>query len=77
MIRAGIAHDTRAGRYTCSVAARNAKARVLELREVRLKETTMRRRFDVAHRRDAYLSPAAQRMIRLLRTRGRSLFSGE
>lgn len=48
-----------------------------DLREVRLKETTMRRRFDVAYRRDAYLSPAAQRLIRLLRTKGRSLFSGD
>lgn len=48
-----------------------------ELREVRLKETTMRRRFDVAYRRDVYLSPAAQRMIKLLRSRGRSLFSGK
>ena len=48
-----------------------------DLREVRLKETTMRRRFDVAYSRDAYLSPAAQRLIRLLRTKGRSLFSGD
>jgi DNA-binding transcriptional LysR family regulator len=47
-----------------------------ELREVRLKETTMHRRFDVAYRRDGYLSPAALRMIKLLRTRGRALFSG-
>jgi DNA-binding transcriptional LysR family regulator len=48
-----------------------------DLREVRLKETTMRRRFDVAWRRDGYLSPASQRMIKLLRTRGRALFAGE
>lgn len=46
------------------------------LREVRLKETTMRRRFDVAYRRDSYLSPAAKKMIGLLRARGRELFSG-
>ncbi|MBZ0251471.1 MAG: LysR family transcriptional regulator, partial [Burkholderiales bacterium] len=48
-----------------------------DLREVRLKETTMRRRFDVAWRRDGYLSPAAQRMIKLLRAKGRALFAGE
>jgi len=48
-----------------------------DLGEVRLKETTMRRRFDVAYRRDGYLSPASQRLIRLLRTQGRALFSGE
>lgn len=48
-----------------------------DLREVRVKETTMRRRFDVAYRRDGYLSPAAQRMIKLLRTKGRALFAGE
>lgn len=48
-----------------------------DLREVRLKETTMRRRFHVAYRRDGYLSPAAERLVRLLRTRGRSMFAGE
>jgi len=48
-----------------------------DLREVRLKETTMRRRFDVAWRRDRYVSPAAQRLVRLLRTKGRALFAGE
>lgn len=44
------------------------------LREVRLKETTMRRRFDLVYRQDSYLSPAAQRLITLLRERGKSLF---
>ncbi len=48
-----------------------------DLREVKLKETTMRRRFDVAWRRDGYLSPAAQRLIQLLRTRGRKLLAGQ
>ncbi|HEX5140884.1 MAG TPA: LysR family transcriptional regulator [Dehalococcoidia bacterium] len=48
-----------------------------DLREVPLKETTMRRRFDVVYRRDLYLSPAAQKMIDLLRRRGRALFAGE
>jgi DNA-binding transcriptional LysR family regulator len=45
------------------------------LREVELKETTMHRRFDVVYRRDGYLSPAAQKLIDLLRGRGRALFS--
>lgn len=45
------------------------------LREVRLAETTMRRRFDVVYRRDGYLSPAAQKLIALLRAQGRSHFS--
>jgi DNA-binding transcriptional LysR family regulator len=44
------------------------------LREVRLRETTMRRRFDLVYRRDGYLSPAAQRVVGLLKKRGRSLF---
>lgn len=48
-----------------------------DLREVKLKETTMRRRFDVAWRRGAYLSPAAERLIQLIRSRGRKLFSGD
>lgn len=48
-----------------------------DLREVKFKETTMRRRFDVAWRRGAYLSPAAERLIQLIRSRGRKLFSGE
>jgi DNA-binding transcriptional LysR family regulator len=47
------------------------------LSEVRLKETTMRRRFDVVYRRDGYLSPAAHRLVDLLRKRGRALFAGE
>jgi DNA-binding transcriptional LysR family regulator len=46
------------------------------LREVALRETTMRRRFDMVHRKDSYLSPAAQRFIALLRERGEALFKG-
>jgi DNA-binding transcriptional LysR family regulator len=46
------------------------------LREVALRETTMRRRFDVVYRKDSYLSPAAQRFIALLRDRGETLFKG-
>jgi DNA-binding transcriptional LysR family regulator len=44
------------------------------LREVPLKETTLRRRLGVTHRRQGYLSPAAQRLVRLLQTRGQELF---
>lgn len=47
------------------------------LREVKLKETTMRRRFDLVHRRDSYLSPAVRRLVKLLQTRGSALFAGE
>lgn len=47
------------------------------LREVRLSDTTMRRQFEVVYRRDGFLSPAAKRLVSLLRTRGRALFSGE
>jgi DNA-binding transcriptional LysR family regulator len=46
------------------------------LREVALRDTTMRRRFDVAYRRDSYLSPAALRFMELLRTRGEEIFTG-
>lgn len=44
------------------------------LREVPLRLTTMRRQFEVVYRRDSYLSPAAQRFVALLRTRGKALF---
>lgn len=46
------------------------------LREVALREATMRRRFDLAYRRDSYLSPAALRFVELLRTRGEAIFTG-
>jgi DNA-binding transcriptional LysR family regulator len=45
-----------------------------QLREVAHAETTMRRRFDLVHRKDSYLSPAAVRLVGLLRTRGKALF---
>ncbi len=45
------------------------------LREVRLRETTMKRQFAVAYRTGGYLSPAAQRLVTLLRRQGRQLFS--
>lgn len=44
------------------------------LREVALKETTMRRRFAVTYRKDSYLSPAARRCVEMLRSRGKQLF---
>ena len=44
------------------------------LREVRLRETTMHREFALCYRRGRYLSPAAQRVVETLRTRGESLF---
>ncbi|MES2529567.1 MAG: LysR family transcriptional regulator [Pseudomonadota bacterium] len=44
------------------------------LREVPLKETTLRRRLGVTYRRQGYLSPAAQRLVTLLRARGGELF---
>ena len=44
------------------------------LREVAFKETTMRRRFAVTYRTDSYLSPAARRVVDLLRDEGKSLF---
>ncbi|MGI4778402.1 MAG: LysR family transcriptional regulator [Janthinobacterium lividum] len=46
-----------------------------ELREVVLKETTLRRNLGVTYRRQGYLSPAAQRLVTLLRTRGQDLFA--
>jgi DNA-binding transcriptional LysR family regulator len=44
------------------------------LREVARKETTMKRRFAVTYRRDSYLSPAARRLVDLLREEGAALF---
>jgi hypothetical protein len=39
------------------------------LKEVRLKETTMRRTFKLIYRKDSYLPPAAQRFVSLLGTK--------
>ena len=44
------------------------------VREVRLRETTMHREFALCYRRNSYLSPAAQRVVEALRTRGGALF---
>ena len=43
------------------------------LREVPVKETTMRRVLKVMHRKDAYLPPAARRLLTLMRKSGRAL----
>ncbi len=45
------------------------------LKEVRLRATTLRRSLGLTTRREGYLSPAAVRVIKLLRTRGRTLFA--
>jgi DNA-binding transcriptional LysR family regulator len=44
------------------------------LREVPLKETTMRRWGKVIYRKDSHLPPAAERLLKLLCTSGRTLF---
>ena len=43
------------------------------LREVPVKETTMRRVSRCMHRKDAYLPPAARRLVALVRKSGRAL----
>ena len=44
-----------------------------ELREVRVTEATMRRILKVMHRKDAYLPPAARRLLTLVRKSGKAL----
>lgn len=46
------------------------------LREVPLRETTMRREFALEYRKSSYLSPAAVRVIEELKSRARRLFQG-
>jgi DNA-binding transcriptional LysR family regulator len=48
--------------------------RGFRLREVAARETTMKRRFAVTYRKDSYLSPAARRLVELLREEGAALF---
>jgi DNA-binding transcriptional LysR family regulator len=43
------------------------------LREVRIKETTMCRILKVQHRKNAYLSPSARRLVSLVRKSSRAL----
>jgi DNA-binding transcriptional LysR family regulator len=45
------------------------------LKEVKLKDTTLTRKLGVSQRREGYLSPAAQRLLDLLRHRGPAIFS--
>ena len=45
------------------------------LREVPLKETTLRRALGVTYRKEGYLSPAAHRLMALLQARGERLFN--
>jgi len=54
------------------VSRRHLAART-GLREVRLRETTMRRQFAARHRKDGYLSPAARRVLDALRAHARRL----
>jgi DNA-binding transcriptional LysR family regulator len=57
-----------------SFVSRRHLGRNSSLREVRLRETTMRRNFALSYRKASYLSPAALRLADLLRKRGRELF---
>ena len=57
-----------------SFVSRRHAGRGSALREVPLKETTMRRTFAVTYRRDSYLSPAGRRFVELLRSRAVELF---
>lgn len=45
------------------------------LREVPLKDTTLRRHLGVTYRKEGYLSPAAQRLLGLLRSQGPQVFA--
>jgi len=44
------------------------------LKEVALRETTMRREFALGYRKNSYLSPAASRVVEALKSGGRKLF---
>ena len=46
------------------------------LKEIRLPETTMRRQMGLTYRHDVYLSPAAQRLIKLIRERHQGMRPG-
>ena len=47
------------------------------LKEVPLKETTLKRYLGVTYRREGYLSPAAQRLLGLLRSQGPRMFGNK
>ena len=46
------------------------------LREVRLRETTMKREFSIGYRKAGYMSPTTRRVVEALRSEGRRLFAG-
>jgi DNA-binding transcriptional LysR family regulator len=56
-----------------SFASRRHLTRGSGLREVRLRETTMRREFAARHRKDSYVSPASRRVLEALRVHARRL----
>ncbi|MBN9428698.1 MAG: LysR family transcriptional regulator [Burkholderiales bacterium] len=47
------------------------------LREVKLRATTLQRSLGVIYRRDAYLSPAVQRFVKIAQEQGRKLFADQ
>ncbi|HEX7889672.1 MAG TPA: LysR family transcriptional regulator [Ramlibacter sp.] len=51
-----------------------ALERSADLREVKLQATTLRRDLGVTYRKAGYLSPAAERVLKLLRQKGKALF---
>lgn len=57
----------------CFFSVRNIEMGNSLLREVALPELVLRRQFRLAYRTDGYLSPIADRLITMLRTRGREL----
>jgi len=57
-----------------SFVSRRHLARGSPLKEVPIRETTMRRKFAVTYRKDSYLSPAAHRCMEMVRRRGKELF---
>lgn len=58
------------------ISRRNIE-RGTRVKEIPLRETTMKRRFAVSYRSNTYLSPAAGRFVELLRTRSKALFREE
>jgi DNA-binding transcriptional LysR family regulator len=60
--------------HLLSFVSRRHLTRGSPLKEVAVRETTMRREFAVTFRSDSYLSPAARRCVEMLRTRGPALF---
>ena len=57
-----------------SFVSRRHLSRGSPLKEVPVRQTTMRRKFAVTYRKASYLSPAAKRCVEMLRLRGPALF---